>query len=103
MPDPQSPLYNLRCQIDALDNQLLELLAQRYKILAEVVKVKEANGISHYVQSRVDEVLDKNAEKGKELGLPENYVRDLWQRMIDEAHVFEGEALGQTEEDRDYG
>lgn len=95
MPDKDSPLYELRCRIDEMDNELLSILSIRYKILEEIVKVKSEYNIPFKVPSRVDEVLDRNAAKGAELGLPENYVRDLWTRIIDEAHTFEQTHLKQ--------
>lgn len=93
MPEKNNPLYELRCQIDELDNELLDVLSRRYKILDNVVKVKSENNIPFCVPSRVEEVLNRNAEKGARLGLPENYVRDIWNRIIDEAHTYESGIL----------
>ncbi len=93
MPEKDSPLYELRCRIDELDNELLSVLSRRYRILEEVIKVKSEHNIPFKVPSRVDEVLNRNAAKGRALGLPENYVRDVWTRIIDEAHTFEQQFL----------
>jgi len=88
-----SPLAGLRAQIDALDDQILALLAKRYALLPEVVKVKAAHGISHRVQGRVQQVIDRNVATGEKLGLPEQMVREVWDAIIEAAHRYEHQFL----------
>lgn len=92
-PAAPEPLADLRHQINELDEQILQLLARRYAILPEVVRVKAAHGISHRVQSRVAEVLARNTSRGTELGLPEQMVREIWEAIIEAAHRYEGQFL----------
>lgn len=87
------PLAQLRQQINDLDDQLIALLAKRYALLPEVVKVKAANGISHHVQARVEQVINRNIENGTRQGLPEQMVREVWEAIIDAAHRYEHQFL----------
>lgn len=87
------PLANQRARIDALDDQILALLAERYAILAEVVEIKRAHNIPFCVQARVDEVLIRNETKGQALGLPKGYAHALYTQIIDFAHDFEKSKL----------
>jgi chorismate mutase len=87
------PLLSLRQQINTLDDQLIALLAERYALLADVVKVKAEHNIPHVVPARVEEVLRRNAENGAERGLPPEHVRALWTVIIDAAHQYEETAL----------
>lgn len=88
-----SPLAGLRAQIDALDDQIMALLATRYALLPEVVKVKAAHGISHRVQGRVQQVLERNIAAGAALGLPEQMVREIYEAIIEAAHRYEHQFL----------
>ena len=89
----QNPLAPLRAQIDALDDQIIALLAQRYALLQDVVKVKAENGISFKVNARVVEVIARNCAQGIEQGLPESFVRRLYELIIDYAHDYERQFL----------
>ncbi len=90
---PSGPLGPLRQQINALDDQIVKLLAQRYALLPEVVKVKAANNIPHRVEARVKEVIERNVQHGASLGLPEQMVREVYEAIIEAAHRFEHQFL----------
>ena len=86
-------MANLRAQIDAFDDQIIALLAQRYALLAQVVKVKAANGIAHNVQARVIEVLERTQKIGVAQGLPPQFMHQLYTLVIDTAHEYESQFL----------
>lgn len=87
------PLALLRAQIDTIDDQIIALLARRYAILPEVVKVKTAHDIPHRVPARVQEVIDRNIKRGAALGLPEQMVREVYEAIIEAAHRYEATQL----------
>jgi len=93
MTEPAHPLAELRQQIDTLDDQIIALLARRYALLAEVVKVKAAHNIPHQVPARVQEVLARNERNAVAKGLPAGLVQSLYERIIDAAHVYEAQHL----------
>lgn len=88
-----NPLAGLRQQIDSLDDRIIALLAERYALLPEVVKVKAAHGISHRVNARVKQVIDRNVATGTSLGLPEQMVREVYEAVIEAAHRYEHQFL----------
>ena len=61
MPAPanDTPLDDLRRQIDALDERIVELLNERAKIVVEVGKFKQANNQPIYAPDREKAVFDK--------------------------------------------
>lgn len=93
MTEQQHPLADLRRQIDQIDDQLIALLAKRYALLADVVKIKKEHGISHRVEARVQEVLNRNEAAALKAGLPEGYAKALWHIIIEAAHAYEGRNL----------
>lgn len=94
----QESMIPLRAEIDRLDDLIIELLAQRYAILQQVVKTKKANGIPFKVNARVDEVINRNVTHGLTKGLPAEYITKLYTVIIDAAHDFEGQYLGTDKE-----
>jgi 4-amino-4-deoxychorismate mutase len=93
MTENNNPMAPLRAQIDAFDDQIIALLAQRYTLLAEVVKVKAANNISHCVDARVVEVLERTQKMGVAKGLPPHFMHQLYTLIIDTAHDYERQFL----------
>ena len=60
----QEQLALLRGQIDDLDHQLVELLAQRQKIVAEVVAFKKERQMSVYHPAREADMIDLRRHHG---------------------------------------
>ena len=77
------PLAALRSRIDALDDQIIKLLAERYALLPEVVKVKAANGISHRVQARVEQGRARSFDELIAIGRARGYKNPrYWAQMV---------------------
>ncbi len=82
-------LENYRQQIDALDRQLIDILARRFDIVRAVGKLKAENAIQVIQSARAAEVTSRAVEMGLAKNLDEGFVRDLYTAMIDLAHVME--------------
>ncbi len=78
-------LLDYRKEIDDLDVQLIELLGKRMNIIREVAVYKKSQHLPAVIQSRVDEVRDNAIRLGKEQNLQEDYIYDLWTKIITES------------------
>ncbi|MCB1555790.1 MAG: chorismate mutase [Alphaproteobacteria bacterium] len=78
-----------RERIDALDDQIIALLAARYDVIREVGHFKAARGISPILPDRVVAVRERAVQTGAERGLDPDFVRRLYTLMIDHAHDIE--------------
>lgn len=78
-----------RTRIDALDDQIVDLLAKRMDIVREVGDVKSRENIATVQQDRVVEVRERCAERGAKKGLNPGMVRKIYTAIIDEAHEIE--------------
>lgn len=100
MPSQTLPeeLHEYRRQIDALDNQIVALLAQRFEIVRAVGQLKARENIPVVQGARVEEVKDRVAEMASRQNLDPQMVRDIYQRMIDHAHDLEDnfKSVGKT-------
>jgi len=79
----------LRREIDAVDDRIVELLAVRQSIVRRVAAVKHANDIPVVLGDRIGEVKDRNAAHGVGEGLDPDYVRRVFEVIIDEACALE--------------
>ena len=53
----------LRNKIDSLDDQMLDLLVQRFSVSREIGKIKASGGINVVDPNREHEIIDRLAEK----------------------------------------
>ena len=78
-----------RAKIDALDDQIVDLLIARMDIEREVGEVKAREQIATVQEDRVVEVRERCAERGAKKGLNPGMVRKIYTIIIDEAHEIE--------------
>lgn len=81
-----------RARIDALDGQIVSLLAARFEIIREVAQIKAEKGIPSVLNDRVDAVLDRTAGIGAGQGLDPSLIRAVYGLLIEHAHDIENRA-----------
>lgn len=88
-----------RERINALDDQIVDLLVERYKIIREVGAFKEENNIPTVVEERVKEVINRVGDRAGEDF--EDIVCEVYALMIAIAHDVEDEVRGHGDKFRD--
>jgi chorismate mutase-like protein len=86
-------LEPLRDEIDALDDEIVALLARRQAIVGRVAELKRAHDIPVALEDRIEAVKRRNAANGAAWGLDPEFVRRLYQLIIDEACALESRAM----------
>lgn len=76
----------LRAKIDIIDENILYALGSRMKISRQIGEYKKNNNIAILQTSRWDAVLAKVVEKGKEYGLSDKFLKEVF-NTIHEASV----------------
>lgn len=84
-----SPLASLREQIDQVDQQLIDLLAQRLTLVAEVGKVKSEHGIPVYAPERETAMITARREEAEKKGIPADLIEDILRRVMRESYANE--------------
>jgi|APTNR8051073442_1049403.scaffolds.fasta_scaffold11334_2 isochorismate pyruvate lyase len=84
-----------RGRIDATDDRIIDLLVERYAIIAEVATLKSLTGIPSVLPDRVNEVIERVVGRARIKGLDPAFVRALYKTMITHAHAIEDEAKRQ--------
>ena len=93
-PDPiAEALGPLRERIDAIDRAMVALLNERAECAAEIGHIKKAAGLPVYVPTREADVI-RNAQDANTGPLPDDAVRRLVERVIDETRSLERRMAG---------
>ncbi len=73
----------LRAEIDALDRQLIDLLALRASYIDRAIELKSAAGLPARIPERVEQVVANARARAVAQGLDPDLAEDLWRRLID--------------------
>jgi chorismate mutase len=76
-------LDKLREQINHIDDELMDLLAQRMRIAERIGEYKKNNGVTILQSNRWNQILEKSFGKGDKLGLSREFVM----RYLDAVHL----------------
>jgi chorismate mutase/prephenate dehydrogenase len=80
-PTPRT-LPVLRAMIDALDRDLLHIMARRMALVAEVAAYKREHGIRIRDSQRERDVLDDRRGRARELGLPVGEIESIFRVLL---------------------
>ena len=84
-------LTALRDQIDTVDKALLDLLAKRLELVAEVGEVKSRYGLPIYVPEREASMLASRRKEAEALGVPPDLIEDILRRIMRESYTSEND------------
>jgi chorismate mutase len=78
-------LRQFRSQIDRIDDQVLQLLAQRFEIASRIGKHKHSKGMDLLQLERWKQVVEDRLQKGTALGLSREFLLNLLKVLHEEA------------------
>ncbi|WP_343561214.1 chorismate mutase [Kiloniella sp. b19] len=71
-----------RKRIDDLDDQIIELLAQRFDVIREVAHAKHERGVPSVIPERVMQVRERNAKHAEQKNIDPELIRAIYTRII---------------------
>ncbi|MFN0217527.1 MAG: chorismate mutase [Hyphomicrobium sp.] len=88
--DPKRPwecaaMPDVRAEIDRLDNELVDLIAERFAYVDRAWQLKMNSSEGAFVPWRIQQVIDRVKERAAERGLPPEMVEMVgaqWRNMI---------------------
>lgn len=78
-------IHGLREQIDALDNNLIEILANRMSVCRKIGDYKKEHNMTILQTSRYNEILDKRAVQGTLCGMDSDFVKHVFELIHEES------------------
>jgi chorismate mutase len=94
MTTPAPELAALRRRIDELDQQMLQLIAERVRVVLSVGEYKRKHALPVYDPERERAMLDKLCARAPE-PLDGDTVRRIFERLIDESRRIEQHSVGE--------
>ena len=91
-------LAESRHRIDVLDDRLIEVLAERARVVADVVRYKRAHDLEVVDRAREDRVLDDVERRAEKIGLDPRIARQVLRAVIDAFTLVEDEELDRDPE-----
>lgn len=80
----------LREQIDSIDGEILGLLSKRMHAADEIGRIKQASNMSLYQPQRWKKVMERQIIEGERLGLDEDFIKELMERIHSESIKRQG-------------
>ena len=93
-PQDCANMAELRVEIDALDRQIVELLARRVTYIDRAAELKPAEGLPARIDDRVEAVVANVRAKAVSAGFDPDLAEAMWRRMIDWSIAREERILG---------
>jgi len=91
---PKPSLDHLRTQIDSIDQQLVDLLAQRRRVVQQVIDVKHQHDLPTFHPAREENLISARRAQAAQAGLDPDYVEDLFRTMLRHSRVGQLNTLG---------
>lgn len=92
-----------RRRIDALDDQIVRLLAERFDVVRDVARIKATHDIPARIPERMEEVSARNSAHGSESGIDPGFVRRLFDQIVDASCSLEDELMARISGREDAG
>ncbi|MDA3866874.1 MAG: chorismate mutase [Salinivirgaceae bacterium] len=90
-------LDNFRNQIDSIDAQIIELLAQRMDVTRKIGEYKAKHNIAAFQLNRWKKIIRSRMETGSLLGLSKSFVKKMLQSVHKESIRVQSELMKQHE------
>jgi chorismate mutase len=94
MPESLPDLDDIRRRIDELDAGLVKLLAERARLVEDVVHYKRQHHMAVVDRAREDQMLERIATLAKDEGLDPRVAQQVLRTIIDGFTLLEVEELG---------
>ncbi len=94
LPEDCGSMAELRVEIDQLDRQLIELIAQRTTYIDRAAVLKKGEKMPARITSRVEEVVKNVRKLAVENSLDPQIAETVWRDLIEWSIVKEEKVLG---------
>jgi len=82
-------LAELRGGIDKCDKEMIQIIANRMKLIPLIASLKKENGIPRYQPAREKEIIENLRHLAEKLGLNPDLVEEIIKLIIKDAHQIE--------------
>lgn len=87
-PEDCQSMPEVRAGVDALDREIVALLAVRFRFMTAAARIKQDRGAVRD-EGRKAQVIANARTEAARLGVPADVVGDLWERLVEGSIAFE--------------
>lgn len=87
-PEDCQTMIEVRAGIDALDPQIVELLAVRFRFMVAAARIKQDRGTVRDEERKAQVIANARVE-AERLGVPADVVGDIWERLVEGSIAYE--------------
>jgi len=93
--DPQfeNKLENLRGRIDAIDHEIMEVLAQRMSIVRQIGQYKKENKVTALQINRWAQIMEDREKLAQKLSLDDTFIKSLFQLIHEDSVRTQSEIM----------
>ena len=90
LPDNCSTMEEVRAGVDALDAELVTLLARRFGYMRAAARIKQTRGEVRD-EARKAEVIAAVRSQARDLGIPDEFIAKWWNQLVEESIAYESD------------
>ena len=87
-PEDSRTMAEVRAGIDALDLQLIDLLAIRFRFMTAAARIKADRGTVRDEERKAQVIANARAA-AERAGIPPDVVGDIWERLVEGSIAYE--------------
>lgn len=84
-------IKTLREKIDGIDREILDLIRERFSLLPDVAQYKKENNLPIKDEPRERELISKQTERARGMGLSASFIKELFELIIAESRKIQNE------------
>jgi len=88
LPEDCQTMVDVRAGVDAVDRQIVDLLAIRFRFMTAAARIKQDRG-SVRDEARKAQVIANAKAAAEAAGVPPELVGDLWERLVEGSIAYE--------------
>lgn len=85
LPEAKNELDLLRQNVDVLDNQIIEALAQRFETIRNIGEYKQQRNLAVFQRDRWNDVIGSRVEQATNLNISEKFITDILMDIHEES------------------
>jgi chorismate mutase / prephenate dehydrogenase len=87
--DVDRALSGLRQDIDAIDAQIVSLLADRQHVVGHVAALKKSHNLQVYHPAREEDLISRRRQQAKQTGLNPDFIEEIYRTIIRRSRVVQ--------------
>ncbi|RLI05915.1 hypothetical protein DRO26_00720 [Candidatus Bathyarchaeota archaeon] len=82
-------LSQIRRKIDDIDEKIVRLLVERFKLVAEVFRIKQKQGLPIVDVKRENQILTRVGTFAEKEGIKKEFMEEIFRKILDSSVKFE--------------